>query len=110
MHSKKVRELNRNPHCSLGAYDAWGNYFVIQGEVASTVSVDSGAYYRGIMEGIWAEHGEHLKAYFQDGPEGRRLVLLEFIPATLTVISSKHGIASESNNWRPAEIERAAAR
>ena len=40
VYSDKVQELNKNDSCSVGAYDRFGNYFVMQGHCVSKVTVE----------------------------------------------------------------------
>jgi general stress protein 26 len=108
LYTDKVKELNKNDTCSVGAYDRFGNYFVMQGHCVSKVTVKSGAFYKNVLNKLWEENDD-LWNHFQDGPNGNRFVLIEFVPTKLSVISSKFNLADENNSWKPAVIERSAS-
>ena len=61
-----------------------------------------------MLNKLWEENDD-LWNYFQDGPNGKRFVLLEFVPTKITVISAKFNIADENNSWKPATIARSAS-
>mmetsp|Transcript_3702 Transcript_3702/g.10581 ORF Transcript_3702/g.10581 Transcript_3702/m.10581 type:complete len:288 (+) Transcript_3702:428-1291(+) len=105
VHTEKVAELNKDPKCSIGAYDRSGNYFVMQGEVCSVVRRSDGPFYKAVHEGIWKENWV-LWNFFQSGPNDERFVLLEFIPRKISLVSTKFAINAESNSWRPAKLVR----
>lgn len=94
-YTRKVLETLRNPRVSLVFCDTDG-YAAFTGEVE--IIVDK------------AQRKEHWRdemyLFYPEGPDGDRFVLLKLVPHQLEVISGKHKVASDPNEWIPAVLVR----
>lgn len=57
----------------------------MQGQCVQKVQKESGEYYKQVLNGIWEENDE-LWEFFQEGPSSKRFVLIEFVPAKISVM------------------------
>ena len=57
----------------------------MQGQCVQKVGLESGEYYKQVLNGIWEENDE-LWEFFQEGPSSERFVLIEFVPAKISVM------------------------
>ena len=58
---------------------------MMQGQCVQKVGLTSGEYYKQVLNGIWEEKDE-LWEFFQEGPSSERFVLIEFVPAKISVM------------------------
>jgi general stress protein 26 len=94
--TRKVGQIRADPRVTLIYFDPAGpGYATLVGTVRL---VEDAAERRNRWKDAWS-------GFYPGGPESASLLLLEFVPDRLEVVSVKHAIASEPLAWKPAIVE-----